>query len=55
MKICPQCHRVQLFKTSKCLWIDCQYIEGREIDKTFKPKNPNTYPKEIIMKFKKLI
>jgi len=52
MKICPQCNRVQLFKTVKCQWIDCQYIEGREIDKNFKPKQHNKYPKEVTMRMK---
>ena len=51
MKTCPQCSREQLFESHKCQWIDCQYIEGSEVDKTFKPKNNHKHPKEVIMKF----
>ena len=49
MKTCPQCNRVQLLESSKCQWEDCQYIEGSEIDKSFKPKSINEHPTEIIM------
>ena len=52
MKTCPQCNRVQLLESSKCQWEDCQYIEGSEIDKSFKPKSINEHPTELVMKFK---